>query len=183
MHSLSADQIVKIYTQPELAKQLDISQWMLLVLVLRNQQLLACYSARFKQADMFEQIPSKPQRHFKNADVLADNHKQQVLFEAKELKSMLGNGYEYLLFLKGAGYTLSKDKVGETRVYNDIDVLADKSSIENIERRLCMLGWMSEELTDHDEKYYRKWAHEIPPLRHGKRGEPDFQLLMLGCGN
>jgi hypothetical protein len=28
---------------------------------------------------------------------------------------------------------------------------------------------LSEELTEHDEKYYRKEAHEIPSLRHGKR--------------
>jgi hypothetical protein len=33
-----------------------------------------------------------------------------------------------------------------------------------------LLGWLSEELTDHDEKYYRKWAHEIPSSRHSKRG-------------
>ena len=72
--------------------------------------------------------------------------------------------------MKGAGYTLSGAPVGDTRIYNDIDILADKKSIDAIEKRLYLIGWLSEELTEHDEKYYRKWAHEIPPLIHGKRG-------------
>ena len=33
-----------------------------------------------------------------------------------------------------------------------------------------MHGWIGEELNDYDDKYYRKWAHEIPPLVHGQRG-------------
>jgi hypothetical protein len=48
-----------------------------------------------------------------------------------------------------------------------------------IEKRLWLLGWLSEELTEHDEKYYRKWAHETPPLRHSKRGTiVDIHTLM-----
>ena len=93
-----------------------------------------------------------------------------MVFEADELKRELANKPQYLVFLKGAGYTLSGAPVGDTRIYNDIDILADKKSIDAIEKRICLIGWLSEELTEHDEKYYRKWAHEIPPLRHGKRG-------------
>jgi hypothetical protein len=93
-----------------------------------------------------------------------------VLFEAFELQRELSGKKQYLIFLKGAGYTLSVAQVGDARVYNDIDILADKESIDVIEKRLCLLGWLSEELTEHDEKDYRKWAHEIHPLMHGKRG-------------
>jgi hypothetical protein len=93
-----------------------------------------------------------------------------VLFEAFELQRELSGKKQYLIFLKDAGYTLSVAQVGDARVYNDIDILADKESIDVIEKRLCLLGWLSEELTEHDEKDYRKWAHEIHPLMHGKRG-------------
>jgi hypothetical protein len=170
MSSLSADETCQVFIDPATASAFTAKQWQVLVLILRNQQLLACYSSRFKQAGVFELIPTQTQRHFLNADVLAENHKKQVLFEAFELQRELAGKYQYLIFLKGAGYSLSGAQVGDTRIYNDIDILTDKGSIDAIEKRLCLLGWLSEELTEHDEKYYRKWAHEIPPLRHGKRG-------------
>jgi len=170
MHKVSAEWVISLYLSPELSKRLSLKLWQSLILVLRNQQLLACYSERFKQMRVFDDIPAKIKRHFLNADVLAANHRKQVEFEAEELKQSLVGKQQFLIFLKGAGYTLSKAKVGENRIYNDIDVLADKQSISAIERRLSLLGWLSEDLTEHDDKYYRKWAHEIPPLRHGRRG-------------
>ena len=170
MNNLSADDVCQAFIDPESALMFTLKQWQQLVLILRHQQLLACYSSTFKQTGIFEKLPTQTQRHFLNADVLVENHKKQVLFEASELKGELGHRQEYFIFLKGAGYTLSGAQVGDTRIYNDIDILADKKSIDGIEKRLCLLGWLSEELTEHDEKYYRKWAHEIPPLRHGKRG-------------
>jgi hypothetical protein len=171
MSNLTAQDVCQAYVAPDTALMFSPKQWQQLVLVLRNQQLLACYSAEFKRAGIFEQIPVQTQRHFLNADVLAENHKQQVKFEVSDLVRTLGNRErKYLIFLKGAGYTLSEGRVGQTRIYNDIDVIADKPAIDGIEKHLCLFGWLSEELTEHDEKYYRKWAHEIPPLRHGKRG-------------
>jgi hypothetical protein len=170
MSKLSAIEVCQAFIAPETTLAFTAKQWQQLVLILRHQQLLASYSSVFKQADIFQQLPTQTQRHFLNADALAENHKKQVLFEAFELQRELAGKQQYLIFLKGAGYTLSGAQVGDTRVYNDIDILADKESIDVIEKRLCLLGWLSEELTEHDEKYYRKWAHEIPPLRHGKRG-------------
>lgn len=170
MSNLSADDVCQAFITPRSTLTFTLKQWQQLVLILRNQQLLACYSSKFKQASIFEEIPIQTQRHFLNADVLAENHKKQVFFEASELQRELADKSQYLIFLKGAGYTLSGAQVGDTRIYNDIDILADKGSIGDIEKRLCLLGWLSEELTEHDEKYYRKWAHEIPPLRHSKRG-------------
>jgi hypothetical protein len=170
MSNLSADDICQAFIEPKTTSGFTPKQWQQLVLALRNQQLLACYSLKFKQAGIFEQIPVQTQRHFLNADVLTQNHKKQVLFEVSELKRELANSQQYFIFLKGAGYTLSGALVGESRIYNDIDILTNKESIDDMEKRLCLFGWLSEELTEHDEKYYRKWAHEIPPLRHGQRG-------------
>lgn len=170
MSNLSADNVCQAFIAPKSALVFTPKQWQQLVLVLRNQQLLACYSSTFKKAGVFNEIPTQTQRHFLNADVLSDNHRNQVFFEASELKRELGDRYKYLIFLKGAGYTLSGAQVGDTRIYNDIDILTDKGAIDGIEKRLCLFGWISEELTEHDDKYYRKWTHEIPPLRHGKRG-------------
>ena len=170
MHDISADLVIRVYVSPESATKFTFNQWQNLVLILRHQQLLACYSARFKQTVFFERIPTRIQRHFLNADILATNHKMQVKYEAAELTRDLSDQGGELIFLKGAGYTLANAAVGEGRIYNDIDLLTDRETIEGVEKKMRLLGWLSQELTSHDEKYYRKWAHEIPPLRHGKRG-------------
>jgi hypothetical protein len=52
--------------------------------------------------------------------------KKQVFFDAFELKRELGDIPQYMIFLKGASYTLSGAQLGDTRIYNDIDILADK---------------------------------------------------------
>ncbi|MFT6952196.1 MAG: hypothetical protein ACJAUL_003358, partial [Paraglaciecola sp.] len=153
MRNLSANEVCQTFITPGSTRVFTLQQWQQLLLILRNQQLLACYSLRFKQTDCFEQIPTQIQRHFLNADVLAENHKNQVLFEASELQNELVGKHQYLIFLKGAGYTLSGAQVGESRIYNDIDILVDKGSIDFIEKRLCLFGWLSEELTEYHEKY------------------------------
>ena len=126
MNNLSAADVSQAFTAPRSTLTFTPKKWQQLVLILRHQQLLACYSAMFKQAGIFEQLPTQTQRHFLNADVLAENHKKQVLFEASELKRELGDIPQYMIFLKGAGYTLSGAQLGDTRIYNDIDILADK---------------------------------------------------------
>lgn len=171
MDKISAQQVVNLYLLPlKVSSTFTLGQWASIVLILRNQQLLACYSLRLRNTNVFDVLPSQIQRHFLNAEVLANNHKSQVEFEAQELNDMLINTQQYLIFLKGAGYTLSDSAVGNGRVYNDVDLLVDKASIDKVEKKLALIGWISEEITEHDDKYYRKWAHEIPPMRHGKRG-------------
>jgi hypothetical protein len=49
-----------------------------------------------------------------------------VFFDAFELKRELGDIPQYMIVLKGADYTLSGAQLGDTRIYNDIDILADK---------------------------------------------------------
>ena len=159
MNKLSTDDVCQAFIAPKSTLAFTLKQWQQLVLILRHQQLLACYSSTFKQTGIFEHIPKQTQRHFLNADVLAQNHKKQVLFEAAELKRELADKPQYLIFLKGAGYSLSGASIGDTRIYNDIDILANKQSIDAIEKRLCLIGCLSEELTEHAEQYYRKWVN------------------------
>jgi hypothetical protein len=105
MLDISANWVIAIYLSPKLSAELTLKQWQCLILILRNQQLVACYSTRFKENGVFDQIPLKMKRHFLNADVIVNNHKKQVEFEATELKRVLTGQHQYLIFLKGAGYT------------------------------------------------------------------------------
>jgi hypothetical protein len=73
------------------------------------------------------------------------------------------------VFLKGAAYLIGNLPVGEGRIFSDTDILVPKNCINDVEKALLMHGWVPDKKDDYDEKYYRIWMHEIPPLRHVKR--------------
>ncbi|MCF2947726.1 nucleotidyltransferase family protein [Paraglaciecola aquimarina] len=95
----------------------------------------------------------------------------QVFFEAHDLNLNISKcSSQPAIFLKGAAYVLSLGSVGKGRTFSDIDILVNKADLPNIEKRLKALAWFSESVSDYDEKYYREWAHEVPPLIRAGRG-------------
>lgn len=56
------------------------------------------------------------------------------------------------------------------RVFSDIDILVQKRDIANVESQLMIHGWQNLHHGEYDQRYYRQWMHEIPPLRHIRRG-------------
>jgi hypothetical protein len=92
--------------------------------------------------------------------VLTENHKKTSVVEASGRKSELNVEQQYLIFLKEAGYALSGARLSDTRTCKDIDILTEKKIRYVVEKRLCLLSWLSEKLTEHDERCCQKWAHE-----------------------
>ena len=75
-----------------------------------------------------------------------------------------------LIVLKGAGYVVAGSSAAKGRIFSDIDLLVLKDDIPKVERALHLFGFVSDTDSEYDQKYYREWAHEIPPLRHFQRG-------------
>ena len=74
-----------------------------------------------------------------------------------------------MVFLKGTAYHVAADQAGKGRVFSDVDILVPEDKLLEVERALISAGWMTNTLNSYDQKYYRQWMHEIPPLRHLKR--------------
>lgn len=150
---------------------LSLSVWSQIVRVLRYQQCLARFGWRLEQSGLRADLPDFVKNHIKNAELIAQKQNYQVQYEAALLQRLLKPLSAHVLFLKGAAYSLSdNDAVGRGRTYSDIDLLVDKTSLPLIEQELCLYGFFAEDLDEYDQKYYREWSHEIPPLRHSNRG-------------
>jgi hypothetical protein len=162
--------LISLFNRPELARKLTDKEWQPLIFVLRHEQLLARFAYILKDAGVFETLSDYPKRHFNNAIILYERQAEQVFREANHLNAQLKKYSKHMIFLKGAGYTLSRHPVGRGRVYGDIDILVEKSGLNTIEKHLCMRDWISEPVNEYDDRYYRQWAHEIPPLRNSSRG-------------
>jgi hypothetical protein len=53
---------------------------------------------------------------------------------------------------------------------SDVDILVPRQRLADVESALMMGGWVSMNRDAYDQRYYRTWMHELPPLKHMKRG-------------
>lgn len=165
--------IYRLFTDSEYPYTLSAKDWENAVLILRHESLLGRFAHRF--LPLLDNINDPDlqaylRTHLSNALTLAGRQNHSVQFECEEINKTLNTKGITPLYLKGAAYSLLKNNTHLGRTYGDIDLLVEKQQVESSERSLAMVGWIGKEVNDYDEKYYREWAHEIPPLCHGGRG-------------
>ena len=85
-----------------------------------------------------------------------------------------------LVLLKGAAYMVAELPPSSGRSLSDLDLLVRREDLPQIERALVEAGWESDTQDEYDQRYYREWMHEIPPLKHPLRGvEVDIHHNLL----
>ncbi|MFA5493866.1 MAG: nucleotidyltransferase family protein [Porticoccaceae bacterium] len=115
-------------------------------------------------------LPGYAGWHFSGAFKLAARQQAQAIREIRELAALFDwLGVDWVL-LKGAAYIALDLPVAQGRTFADIDILVPREQLSMVERHLHMRHWLRTEIDDYDDRYYRQWMHEIPPLRHQQRG-------------
>jgi hypothetical protein len=56
------------------------------------------------------------------------------------------------------------------RTFTDLDILVPRERLEEVEASLLAAGWVHHNTDDYDQRYYRRWMHELPPMYHPDRG-------------
>lgn len=170
MSKLSGKNLVDIIKSPSVLADFTLAQWNDLVFILRREKLLARVYMLLSEESLVYLIPKPALKHFSNAVKMSRKQALVARREAENLTASLSDKARYIVFLKGAAYSLSNSPAALGRIYADIDIVVPKESLKRIEEFLTVFGWYSEELDDYDEHYYRQWAHEIPPMSHSSRG-------------
>ncbi|RXL80730.1 hypothetical protein EO238_31730, partial [Citrobacter sp. AAK_AS5] len=75
-----------------------------------------------------------------------------------------------IVVLKGAAYAMARLPVADGRIFGDVDILVPHETLADVESALMLAGWASIHRDPYDQRYYRMWMHEIPPMRHLHRG-------------
>ncbi|TVO73480.1 nucleotidyltransferase domain-containing protein [Sedimenticola selenatireducens] len=158
--------VVEALVNPESVKNLSDTQWDLLIRQARSSELLAHLYHRFMAEGIFSSIPEKPKNHLKSDEVLATKQHEAARWEILQIYQALESIGTPLLLLKGAAYLHADLPPAPGRFFSDIDILVPKTVINDAEEKLHQWGWLTTHNDDYDQRYYRKWMHEIPPLQH-----------------
>lgn len=96
--------------------------------------------------------------------------RQQMRREADLLAAGLRRLGQRCVLLKGTAYLCAELPPAADRLFGDIDVLVPQPDLAAIERGLLAFGWMASTAGAYDQRYYRTWMHELPPMTHLQRG-------------
>lgn len=161
--------LVRVLLAPADAIELDAAGWDLLIRQARSAELLPRLALALRRSGAGERVPEKPARHLDASLAAQRRLRQAVRWEVEQLRQALGSDAIALVLLKGAAYEMAALPPAESRLCNDIDILVPRGRIEDAELALLMHGWATVPLDGYDQRYYRRWMHELPPMRHHAR--------------
>ncbi|GAB4264874.1 MAG: nucleotidyltransferase family protein [Methylomicrobium sp.] len=173
-------------------------EWELFIRQSRASGLLSRIAIVYKN-ETFIEVPDYVEKHFDSAAKFWLSQKRIIDWELYLLKKIFDQAQIPVILLKGAAYIATGLKAGYGRICNDIDILVPEDRLPEIRELLKLNGWFDIKLSAYDQRYYNLWMHELPPLRHIKRGTtldvhhnilpktcalyPDANLFWLNASN
>jgi hypothetical protein len=161
--------VLQAFRQPDALTTLSLTDWDLLVRQARTANLLASLHALLQRRGLIGQIPPQPREHLEWSQVIAERHHEEVQREVGLIRKALADIGVAIILLKGAAYVMAKLPHAEGRLFSDIDILVPKAKLNAAEAALMLHGWASTHHDEYDQRYYRTWMHELPPMMHIKR--------------
>jgi hypothetical protein len=161
--------LVRVLRAPGLMAQLEPGGWELLLRQAAAANLVASLYCLAEQEQLLAHIAPAPRRHLEWAGVLARRHRQAVRFEVRQIRAALARAGVPLVLLKGAAYVMAALPAAAGRLFSDIDILVPKAQLGEVESALMLHGWGSSHHDPYDQRYYRQWMHELPPMEHIRR--------------
>ena len=161
--------VVRAFRQPRQMDRFSQAEWELLLRQAGAARLTAALYCLAERLDMLGRIPAPAREHLEWTRAHGERHAQGVRTEVREIcRALAGLGMP-LIFLKGAGYALAGLAPAPGRLFSDIDLLVPKERIHEVEAALMMHGWAGNQHDAYDQRYYREWMHELPPMQHIRR--------------
>ncbi len=187
--------VVRALRQPQCVVELSPRELDLLLRLMRRTRLLGRLAWQLHAAELLERLPAAATDQLLGALAFVEARKRAALWELDRVVHALGDERPLpLVVLKGCAYDLAALPNAYGRWFADLDLLVPRGCLAPMETHLLACGWAVAPLDAHDDRYYRRWSHELPPLRHVDRAtevdlhhnivmstarqRPDAQLLL-----
>jgi len=165
-----AEIVLGALADPVSTIRFEMEDWDLLLRLARSTRLLGRLGACMEEQGLLAQVPSKIMEHFLAAKVLVEHRQRMARWEISCILREVERLDLPITLLKGSAYILAGLPPARGRLLSDIDLLVPAASLDLLENTLLDHGWESVTLEEYDQRYYRTWMHELPPLRHRDRG-------------
>jgi hypothetical protein len=164
-----ADLVCQALRQPQQLLALTPAGWDVLVRQARRAGLLARIACMLEAQGSIDSVPDAPRAHLKAAFTSAEAKHADAMRELARIDLALAPSGVQPVLLEGAAYVAAGLLPAMGRVFTDVDILVPKDRLAEVEEALMSHGWAAMHHSAYDQRYYRKWMHELPPLRHSRR--------------
>lgn len=162
--------LVRLLRRPESAAAMSGREWTETLAMARAERLAGPLAMRLAAAGVTEELDPAVQRHLLAERRIAERRERMLRWEAGHIARALAGVRAPVALLKGAAYILSGLPNGTGRMSSDIDLLTPRPALDAVEQALLAHGWQHVKMDVYDQRYYRAYMHELPPLRHPERG-------------
>jgi hypothetical protein len=166
---MSAVHLPSVLVEPERMLRLSLAEWESLIRQARKTLLLARLAEQCAERGWADRIPPRPLRHLEAARRFSQWRRREVRWEVDCIRRSLEAIDTPVALLKGAAYEVADLPPAKGRVFNDVDILVPRDKLQEVETALRMHGWVSYVNDAHDQRFYREWMHELPPMQHVTR--------------
>lgn len=166
---MTATLISTVWRKQDQCPDLPMADWELLLGQARRTGLLARLAQHCLDRGWIDQVPTGPRQYLQGALRLVERQKLAVLWEVNCIRRALGGLHTAVVLLKGAAYVGADLPPARARLFSDIDIMVARDRLAEVEAALFAAGWISAERDAYNQRYYRTWMHEIPPLKHVQR--------------
>jgi hypothetical protein len=164
---------------PAAAQAFDAPTWDLVIRTARRARLLGTLAARV--ASVRSVIPPERASRLLEAAAIESRFRHaKVRYLLATIAPVVSRSASTVLLLKGAAYVMQSRAVAAGRMPADVDVLVPKADLQAVESALLDAGWQYDAIDPYDDRYYRRWSHELPPMRAaGQALELDLHHAIL----
>lgn len=164
-----SETLLAILRDPHRLGQLKPRQWDVLLPQARCTHLHGRLAALAREQRLYRELPDKVQHQLIAAETLAADNRRMTRWEVRRILRALNSLEIPVVLLKGAAYAEARLPPARGRLMSDVDIMVPQAAIKRVEFALQRHGWEFTKLTPYDQRYYRTWMHELPPLQHPAR--------------
>ena len=148
---------------------LSLADWDLLIRQARSADLLARLAVMLQHDGLLARVPAQPRAHLESALVMASAQEAAVRREVEHVRQALNPLEIEPVLLKGGAYLMAGLPASQGRLFSDLDILVPQARLAEVEATLMLCGWATTHHDSYDQRYYRRWMHELPPMLHIRR--------------
>lgn len=167
---MNCQPLLDVLRDPAHMATLALGEWDLVLRQAGAAGLLSRIAVQAETLGLNTCMPDVVRPHLTAARSVAATQRQAVRWEARRVARALADIDGPVLLLKGAAYAIADLPPAAGRLFGDIDILVPRAQLAQVEGALLLAGWHTQKQDDYEQRYYRRWMHELPPMTHIRRG-------------